>query len=101
MAGKTRRRLAVEQIAELVAVEKKIKASTKELKAMVLARDSTLMNLPASDQWSRPGHSPTSATWPGSRIGTGSPPGPARRRWMHPPASRSGTGSLSARGTGG
>ena len=35
LAGKTRRRLAVEQLAELVAVEKKIKALTKELKAMV------------------------------------------------------------------
>ena len=40
------RRLAAEQLAELVAVEKKIKASTDELKAMVLARGSTLMDLP-------------------------------------------------------
>jgi transposase len=46
LAGKTRRRLAAEQLAELVAVEKKIKASTKELKAMVLARGSSLMDLP-------------------------------------------------------
>jgi transposase len=46
LAGKTRRRLAVEQLAELVAVEKKIKALTKELKAMVIARGSTLMDLP-------------------------------------------------------
>jgi transposase len=46
LAGKTRRRLAVEQLAELVAVEKKIKSLTKELKAMVLARGSTLMDLP-------------------------------------------------------
>jgi transposase len=46
LAGKTRRRLAAEQLAELVAVEKKIKALTKELKAMVLARGSTLMDLP-------------------------------------------------------
>ena len=46
LAGKTRRRLAVEQLTELVAVEKKIKALTKELKAMVLARGSTLMDLP-------------------------------------------------------
>ncbi|MGB7983342.1 MAG: IS110 family transposase [Candidatus Nanopelagicales bacterium] len=45
MAGKTRRRLAVEQLTELVAIDKKITASTKELKAMVLARNSTLMNL--------------------------------------------------------
>ena len=46
LAGKTRRRLAVEQLTELVAVEKKIKALTKELKAMVHARGSTLMDLP-------------------------------------------------------
>ena len=46
VAGKTRRRLAAEQLAELVAVEKKIKALTKELKAMVLACGSTLMELP-------------------------------------------------------
>jgi transposase len=46
LAGKTRRRLAAEQLAELVAADKKIKALTKELKAMVLARRSTLMDLP-------------------------------------------------------
>ena len=38
LAGKTRRRLAGEQLTELVAVEKKIKALTKELNAMVIAR---------------------------------------------------------------
>jgi transposase len=46
LAGKTRRRLAAEQLDDLVTVEKKIKASTKELKTMVLARGSTLMDLP-------------------------------------------------------
>jgi len=46
LAGKTRRRLAAEQLADFVAIEKKIKASTKELNAMVLARGSTLMDLP-------------------------------------------------------
>lgn len=46
LAGKTRRRLAVEQLADLVAIERKIRAITKELKAMVLARASTLMDLP-------------------------------------------------------
>ena len=45
-AGKTRRRLAAEQLTDLVAVEKKIKTLTKELKAMVIARGSTLMDLP-------------------------------------------------------
>ena len=45
-AGKTRRRLAVEHLSDLVALDKKIKSSTKELKAMVIARGSTLMDLP-------------------------------------------------------
>jgi transposase len=46
LAGKTRRRLAAEQLSELVAVDKKIKALTKELKAMVVASGSRLMDLP-------------------------------------------------------
>ncbi|WP_256793251.1 IS110 family transposase [Terrabacter sp. Ter38] len=45
LAGKTRRRLTVEQLTELVAVDKKIKALTKELNAMVIARGSQLMDL--------------------------------------------------------
>jgi len=45
LPGKTRRRLAVEQLAELVAVEKKIKALTAELKKMVKASGSGLMDL--------------------------------------------------------
>src|SRR4029078_4064094 len=46
LAGKTRRRLAVEQVAEVAAADKKLKAITKELKTMVLASGSTLMDLP-------------------------------------------------------
>jgi transposase len=46
LVGKTRRRLAAEQLAELVVIEKKIKDLRKELKAMVTARGSTLMELP-------------------------------------------------------
>ena len=46
LAGKTRRRLAVEQLGELVVVDRKIKELTKELKAMVVASGSKLMNLP-------------------------------------------------------
>src|ERR671910_3758627 len=51
LAGKTRRRLAAEQLSELVAIEKKIKALTKELKAMVIAHRSTLMDLPGVGRW--------------------------------------------------
>src|SRR5690348_14478023 len=45
IAGKTRRRIAAEELAELVAVEAKIKKSTAELKAIVLERGSHLMDL--------------------------------------------------------
>ena len=41
IAGKTRRRIAAEELAELIAVEAKIKKATAELKAMVLARGLT------------------------------------------------------------
>jgi transposase len=45
LAGKTRKRLALEQLADLVVVDAKIKALTKELKVMVLASGSRLMDL--------------------------------------------------------
>jgi transposase len=44
--GKTRRRLAAEQLADLIAVEKKIKSLGKELKLLVQDSGSTLMDLP-------------------------------------------------------
>lgn len=46
LAGKTRRRLAAELLADLFAVDKRIKASTKELTVMVRASGSNLMQLP-------------------------------------------------------
>jgi len=45
IAGKTRRRIAAEELAELVAVDAKIKKATAELKTIVLARGSRLMDL--------------------------------------------------------
>src|SRR5690606_13731826 len=45
VAGRTRRRIAAEELAELVAVEAKQKKATTELKAMVIARGSHLMDL--------------------------------------------------------
>ena len=45
VAGKTRRRIAAEELAELVAVEAKIKKATAELKAIVIERGSHLMDL--------------------------------------------------------
>jgi transposase len=45
MVGKTRKILALEQLAEMVALDAKIKASTKQLKVLVLQRGSRLMDL--------------------------------------------------------
>ena len=45
VAGKTRRRIAVEELTELIAVEAKIKKATAELKTIVLARGSHLMDI--------------------------------------------------------
>jgi transposase len=45
VAGRTRRRIAAEELAELIAVDARIKMSTAELKGMVLARNSRLMDI--------------------------------------------------------
>ena len=45
VAGKTRRRIAADELTELIAVEAKMKKATAELKTMVLARHSRLMEL--------------------------------------------------------
>ena len=45
IADKTRRRIAAEELADLIAIEAKIKKATADLKAMVAARDSRLMDL--------------------------------------------------------
>lgn len=45
IAGKTRRRRAAEKLAELIAVGTKIKEAPAELKAMVLAQESRLMDI--------------------------------------------------------
>ena len=45
IVGKTRRRLAVELTGELEVIDKKIKAADKDLKELVTARGSTLMDL--------------------------------------------------------
>ena len=100
VAGKVRRRLAAEQVAELVAVEKKIKTVTKELKEMVLASGSTLMELP--------GVGPVVAARTLADTGdvarftdrNRSRPGPEPRP-SKPPAARSPGTASPGRGTGG
>ena len=46
VAGKTRRRMAAEQLADLIAVDAKLKKLKAELKATVLERGSTLLDIP-------------------------------------------------------
>lgn len=46
LVGRTRRGLAVEQLAELIVTEKKMQAMTKQLEELVEASGSTLMGLP-------------------------------------------------------
>jgi len=100
VAGRTRRRIAAEELAELIAVDSKIKKATAELKVMVLARNSRLMDIHGVGPVVAAGSSPTSATWLGSLTGTGSRPGPAPHPWTRPRASRTGTASH-VPGTGG
>jgi transposase len=46
IAGKTRRQVAADELADLIAIEKKVKALTIEIKAIVKERGSNLMALP-------------------------------------------------------
>ena len=62
LVGKTRRRLAAEQLTDLVAIEKLIKALSKELKGLVAESGSTLMDLPGVGRSSPPACWATSAT---------------------------------------
>ena len=93
IAGRTRRRIAAEELADLVAVEAKMKQATAELKALVTARGSRLMELHGVGPVVAPGPWPTSATSPGSPTATGSLPGPAPHPSMLHRVSRTGTGS--------
>jgi len=90
LVGKTTRRMAAEELADLVRVDAKLKALHYELKAAVLARGSHLMDLHGIGPPARHGSWPTSATSPGSPTATTSHPGPAPHHWTPPPASTSG-----------
>jgi len=99
LVGKTRRRLAVELITELEAIDKKIKAGRKELAQLVAARGSTLLELH--------GIGPSSAARLLADVADihrfadrdRSPPGTAPRRWTPHPVASNVTGSP-APGTG-
>ena len=100
LAGKTRRRLAAEQLAELVVVDRKITAVTKELKVMVVAVGSRLMDLPGVGPVVAARVLADIGQAAGSPTGTGSPPGPVPPRSRHRPGRSSGTGCPGP-GTGG
>ncbi len=100
IAGKTRRRMAAEEIADLVAVDAKLKKLKAELKSAVLARGSSLMDLYGVGPALQHAPWPMSVTWPGSPIAIGSRRGPGPHPSMRPRVSRTATGS-SGPGTGG
>jgi hypothetical protein len=100
LVGKTTRRMAAEELADLVRVDSKLKALNRELKAAVLARGSHLRDLHGIGPPGPRGSWPTSATSSGSPTATTSRPGPAPHPWTPPAASTSAIGCPAPR-TGG
>lgn len=86
LVDKTRRRLAVELVGELEAIDRKIKTAEKDLAALVTERGSTLMELTgigptgAARLLADIGASTASGTRTGSRPGTAPHPGRLLRR---------------------
>jgi hypothetical protein len=93
IVGKTRRRLAVELITELEAIDKKIKGVKLELRELIAARGSTLIELTGIGPSGRPGCWSTLATSTALPTATSSPPGTALHPWTPPPVTRNVTGS--------
>jgi hypothetical protein len=87
-AGKTRKRVALELVADLERTYARKKAANKELVELVKTTGTGLFDLHGC--WSR------SATSPGSRLRATSRPGPAPRRSMPPQGTTCGTGSPAA-----
>ena len=89
LAGKTTRRMAVEEVADLVTTDAKLKTLTKELATVVRARGSHLMETDGAARESAPpappASSPTSGTSRGSPTATTSRPGPAPPPLTPPP----------------
>jgi hypothetical protein len=73
LPGKTRRRLAVELIAELQSIDRKITALKKELTQLVTGRGSTMLELTVIGPSSAAGYPSTSVTFAVSPTGTASP----------------------------
>ena len=71
VAGKTRRRMAAEELADVVAVDVQLKAINKELRDAVRARGSVVQPLPEPACWTLPPHTEpaNTAAFP-ARAGT-------------------------------
>ena len=97
IAGKTRRRMAAEEIADLVAVDAKLQRIKAELKAPVFECGSHLVDIYGAGPARVLADVGDVA---GSLTATGSRPGPGPHPWTPHPVSRPATGSH-VRGTGG
>lgn len=93
LPGKTRRRIVVELIGELEAIDRKIKTAEKDLPALVTERGSSLMELTGIGPTGAARCWPTSATSTASATRTASRPGTAPHPWTTPPVPSNGTGS--------
>ena len=91
-AGKARRRVAAELIGDLERIYPRKKAANKELKELLAATGTSLMDLHGIGPPVRRGCWSRSVTSPGSPTATTSRPGTALHRSTPPPATRSGTG---------
>lgn len=92
LAGKTRRRMAAGELADSERLDAKLKAMKAELKAVVLASGSRLMDLHGVGLAGAARFWPTSVMWPGFPAAATSRPGMESRRSMPPAGSTSGTG---------
>ncbi len=88
LAGKTCKRLALEQLEDLSVIERRIKAADKERKALVLASGSRLMDLPGIGPIGAARILADVATSPGLLTAIDSPPGQEPRPWTPHRASR-------------
>ncbi|MGO9501826.1 MAG: IS110 family transposase [Streptosporangiaceae bacterium] len=87
LAGKTRRRMAARELADLARYDARLKAMKAELKAAARARGSHLMDIHGIGPPALPGSWLTWETSPGSPTVTILPPGPGPPRSMPPAAS--------------
>jgi len=98
MAGKTRRQIAAEELAELILIETKMKKATEESHRRTQGVGSGPRLTPDGDPRNRARRRRKATcrrrrTSPGSLTATGSRPGPAPHPWMHPRARTTVTGS--------